>query len=306
MVSGLVKLRTWAKPMRRMKVSTSGAEIEFVGVPAHPVVHVVAEFHAALALIVRDVSAKVAAGQTEPQAHQRGIDRARRALRPRRRRGVPALFTPPETAHAGAVIKRERDLAAARHHPRGALQRFVHRAGVVQHAPGIDHVEGAGGLRRELEHAELPDLGGNLRCMLSQHRPGGFHRDRIEIDRDDARGAEPRGGYRVQTRTAADVEKRFAGKPPLTEQTHESARGFGNARLVDDGGVARPVLPKGEMGGEVLERGRRGLWLGAHAKPSRPGRPSGPIPKFVSIRGTFRYELRNQRTTSNFMILVRF
>ena len=142
--------------------------------------------------------------------------------------------------------------------------------------------------------------------MLSQHRPGGFHRDRIEIDRDDARGAEPRGGYRVQTRTAADVEKRFAGKPPLTEQTHESARGFGNARLVDDGGVARPVLPKGEMGGEVLERGRRGLWLGAHAKPSRPGRPSGPIPKFVSIRGTFRYELRNQRTTSNFMILVRF
>jgi hypothetical protein len=33
---------------------------------------------------------------------------------------------------------------------------------------------------------------------------------------------------------------------------------------------------------------------------------SGPIPKFVSVRGTFRYELRNQRTTSNFMILVRF
>jgi hypothetical protein len=34
--------------------------------------------------------------------------------------------------------------------------------------------------------------------------------------------------------------------------------------------------------------------------------PGGPIPKFVSIRGTFRYELRNQMTTSNFMILVRF
>jgi hypothetical protein len=34
--------------------------------------------------------------------------------------------------------------------------------------------------------------------------------------------------------------------------------------------------------------------------------PSGPIPKFVSTRGTFGYELRNQRDTSNFMILVRF
>src|SRR5215204_3343175 len=38
--------------------------------------------------------------------------------------------------------------------------------------------------------------------------------------------------------------------------------------------------------------------------PTKPA--SGPIPKFVSVRGTFRYELRNQRTTSNFMILVRF
>src|SRR6516162_7698427 len=31
---------------------------------------------------------------------------------------------------------------------------------------------------------------------------------------------------------------------------------------------------------------------------------SGPIPKFVSTRGTFRYELRNLRTTSNSIILV--
>jgi hypothetical protein len=34
--------------------------------------------------------------------------------------------------------------------------------------------------------------------------------------------------------------------------------------------------------------------------------PSGPIPKFASARVTFRCELRNLRTTSNFMILVRF
>jgi hypothetical protein len=33
---------------------------------------------------------------------------------------------------------------------------------------------------------------------------------------------------------------------------------------------------------------------------------SGPIPKFVSTRDTFSYELRNLRTTSNFIILVPF
>ena len=32
---------------------------------------------------------------------------------------------------------------------------------------------------------------------------------------------------------------------------------------------------------------------------------SGPIPKFVNVRGILRYELRNLRTTSNSMNLVR-
>ena len=38
---------------------------------------------------------------------------------------------------------------------------------------------------------------------------------------------------------------------------------------------------------------------------TKRGTPSGPIPKFASARVTFRCELRNLRTTSNFMILVR-
>ena len=61
--------------------------------------------------------------------------------------------------------------------------------------------------------------------------------------------------------------------------------------------------------------------VGAQGHPQRPGnlerlstlvsyrqrrRTSGPIPKFASARVTFRCELRNLRTTSNFMILVRF
>jgi hypothetical protein len=33
--------------------------------------------------------------------------------------------------------------------------------------------------------------------------------------------------------------------------------------------------------------------------------PSAPIPKFASYRGKFDCELRNQRSTSNSMILVR-
>ncbi len=38
----------------------------------------------------------------------------------------------------------------------------------------------------------------------------------------------------------------------------------------------------------------------------QPTLTSGPIPKFASARVTFRCELPNLRTTSNFMILVRF
>jgi hypothetical protein len=39
-------------------------------------------------------------------------------------------------------------------------------------------------------------------------------------------------------------------------------------------------------------------------EPRRP-RTSGPIPKFVNARGILQYELRNLRTTSNSMNLVR-
>jgi len=49
--------------------------------------------------------------------------------------------------------------------------------------------------------------------------------------------------------------------------------------------------------------------LSSGARPTRNAAndgTSGPIPKFVSIRGTFGYELRNQRTTSNLMILCGF
>jgi hypothetical protein len=92
-------------------------------------------------VIIRYVSAKVATAKPNPQAQQRDIDCARGALRPRRRRGVPALFAPPEPAHAGAVIKRKREVASGRNRLRRALQCFVHRSSMVQHAPGIDHVE---------------------------------------------------------------------------------------------------------------------------------------------------------------------
>jgi len=46
--------------------------------------------------------------------------------------------------------------------------------------------------------------------------------------------------------------------------------------------------------------------MGKRRANTNGNRFSAPIPKFVSVRGTFRYELRNQKTTSNFMILMRF
>ena len=49
----------------------------------------------------------------------------------------------------------------------------------------------------------------------------------------------------------------------------------------------------------------RALWARVGLMP-RSRRTSGPIPKFASAPVTFRCELRNLRTTSNFMILVRF
>jgi len=51
---------------------------------------------------------------------------------------------------------------------------------------------------------------------------------------------------------------------------------------------------------------RRHSIIDPYSRGRRKRLASGPIPKFVSTRGTFRYELRNQRSTSNFMIPVRF
>jgi len=58
----------------------------------------------------------------------------------------------------------------------------------------------------------------------------------------------------VQAGSAADIEKGFSGEPILAEQTNKTALGFDDARVVDDAGIARPVLPEGEMAGDVLER----------------------------------------------------
>src|SRR5262245_23851821 len=84
-----------------------GRRDRLVGIAAQPVVDVVSEVHAALALVVRHVGAEVAPGQAEAQAQQRDIDLARALLRARRGAAVPALLPPPEAAHAGAVIERK-------------------------------------------------------------------------------------------------------------------------------------------------------------------------------------------------------
>ena len=65
-------------------------------------------------------------------------------------------------------------------------------------------------------------------------------------------------------------------------------------------------------GAALLERGKfaasrgSGSLICSVVYSGGAARTSGPIPKLVRIRGTFRCELRNQRTTSNLMILVLF
>src|SRR5262249_48880091 len=84
-----------------------GRRDRLVGVAAEPVVDIVREIHAALALVVRHVGAEVAPAQAEAQAQQRDIDLARALLRAWRGVAVPALLPLPEAAQAGAVIERE-------------------------------------------------------------------------------------------------------------------------------------------------------------------------------------------------------
>ncbi len=71
-------------------------------------------------------------------------------------------------------------------------QRPEHVAGVVQDAPGIDHVEASVGVRRHVEDA------GFIRCARAA--PGawrastasaGAHRIRIDVDTDHFRGTQP-------------------------------------------------------------------------------------------------------------------
>jgi hypothetical protein len=75
-----------------------GRRDRLVGVAAEPVVDVVREIHAALALVVGHVGAEVAPGQAEAQAQQRDIGLARAFLRARRGAAVPALLPLPESA----------------------------------------------------------------------------------------------------------------------------------------------------------------------------------------------------------------
>jgi hypothetical protein len=59
-----------------------------------------------------------------------------------------------------------------------------------------------------------------------------------------------------------------------------------------------------QHGGRQCEWSLRPLLHGSRAQTF--GTTSGPIPKFAGARVTLWCELRNLRTTSNFMILVRF
>src|SRR5712691_5186017 len=107
------------------------------------------------------------------------------------------------------------------------------------------------------------------------------------------RDALPRGGLQHldAVLVGAGQEKDLVAVEP-----HEAGDGIGRDHLVG----------KADMRGAVRvgDGGRQIIGLGSHLRALEPSAPL--IPKFASFRGTLSCELRNQRSTSKYMFLVRF
>jgi hypothetical protein len=119
------------------------------------------------------------------------------------------------------------------------------------------HREAAEALGREVEHAELAHLGGRARRVAVQHRARGGDRRRIDVEREHVRRAEQRCGHRVQAGATTEIEEALAGERVRTEQADEPILRLIDAPLVDQAGIARPVLAEREVGGDVFQRGFR-------------------------------------------------
>ena len=136
---------------------------------------------------------------------------------------------------------------------RGNAHGFAHGAGMMQHAPGIDHLEALGRNRIEIEDTQFPNLGCRLRRVPAQHRARRINRARIDVDGKNARSPEPGRRHRMQPRAAADVEEASSAQPIGSEETNEPAFRLGEPLVIDEVGVTRPVLPEREVAGQVAE-----------------------------------------------------
>ena len=122
---------------------------------------------------------------------------------------------------------------------------------------------------------------GSVLSMASSRR---VDQDRRSRDRRDVSGEVP--AYSVVVPGSLPGKPAKDGGPAASLlRSHRQARGREDAREDLDQRIA-----------EGLSRAARRYIIGT----------SGPIPKFASLCGTLVCELRNLRTTSNFMILVRF
>src|SRR5437016_6188147 len=158
-----------------------GGTDRFVGVAAHPVVHVMLKVHAAAAFVVGNIVFEVAAFQGQSYAEQIDVERERGALRAVGGGRVPAFFASPEAAHAGLAIKRKREQSARADQLRGDPQRLDHGAGMMQHAPRVDDVESSDLPGIEVEYAELPHRGSGTAGVAAQYCTSGLHRGRVDV-----------------------------------------------------------------------------------------------------------------------------
>src|SRR5262245_5918920 len=218
-----------------------------VGITAHPIVYVVNEVHAADAVIIGDMRSKVAAHQGEGRSQEPDVNRTGTSLRLQGCTSVPALFPSPEPAHHRATIEREREDAIWRDQPRRGAHCVMHGAGVMQHAPGIDHVRGSQladivAVENRAAFDRPFAIAGEM--QIAQPR-GAEDRGWVKIERMHTR-AEPARGERKKPTPRPDIDEARARQRIASEQATERALRLRDLACAQIAGEVEPVVAEPE------------------------------------------------------------
>ena len=143
------------------------------------------------------------------------------------------------------MIEREHEQPPWRHHRSRRSQGIAHRPGMMQHAPGIDHVEYAEPAHiLAVEDRALLDRPIGIARKMSDAQAGGAEDGRgVEVERMDPR-AEPAGGEREQTAAGADIDEAQPGEGVALEQIAYGFFRFGDLIGAQITRKVEPVVAK--------------------------------------------------------------